>query len=107
MESRFDISLKGVYKILNVIGGTALTVMMLLTVTDVTMSSIGHPILGAYELVPMIIVVVIGFIIPKVLIIFPCQIRNMSLKFIRVETGLFRQRSGGLAQLEINFNKEV
>jgi len=76
MESKFDISLKDVNKILNVIGGTALTVMMLLTVTDVTMSSIGHPILGAYELVPMIIVVVIGFTIPKVLIIFPCQIRK-------------------------------
>ena len=88
MESKFDIFLKGVNKILNVIGGTALTVMMLLTVSDVIMRSLGHPILGAYELVSMLLAVVIGFTIPKVLIIFPCQIRNMSRKFNRVETRL-------------------
>jgi TRAP-type C4-dicarboxylate transport system permease small subunit len=66
MESKFDMSLKAVNKILNVIGGTALTVMMLLTVSDVIMRSLGYPILGAYELVAMLLAVVIGFTIPKV-----------------------------------------
>ena len=66
MESKFDVFLKVVNKILNVIGGTALTVMMLLTVSDVIMRSLGHPILGAYELVSMLLAVVIGFTIPKV-----------------------------------------
>jgi TRAP-type C4-dicarboxylate transport system permease small subunit len=66
MESKFDIFLKVVNKILNLIGGTALTVMMLLTVSDVIMRSLGYPILGAYELVAMLLAVVIGFTIPKV-----------------------------------------
>jgi len=66
MESKFDVFLKFVNKILNVIGGTALTAMMLLTVSDVIMRSIGHPILGAYELVALLLAVVIGFTIPKV-----------------------------------------
>jgi len=66
MESKFDVFLKAVNKILNVIGGTALTVMMLLTVSDVIMRSLGYPILGAYELVAMLLAVVIGFTIPKV-----------------------------------------
>jgi len=66
MESKFDIFLKGVNNILNIIGGTALTVMMLLTVSDVIMRSLGYPILGAYELVAMLLAVVIGFTIPKV-----------------------------------------
>jgi TRAP-type C4-dicarboxylate transport system permease small subunit len=66
MESKFDIFLKGVNNILNIIGGTALTAMMLLTVTDVIMRSLGYPILGAYELVAMLLAVTIGFTIPKV-----------------------------------------
>jgi TRAP-type C4-dicarboxylate transport system permease small subunit len=66
MESKFDIFLKFVNKVLNIVGGTALTVMMLLTVSDVIMRSMGYPILGAYELVAMLLAVVIGFTIPKV-----------------------------------------
>jgi TRAP-type C4-dicarboxylate transport system permease small subunit len=66
MESKLDVFLKFVNKILNLIGGTALTVMMLLTVSDVIMRSLGYPILGAYELVAMLLAVVIGFTIPKV-----------------------------------------
>lgn len=66
MESTLDRFLKIANKILNIIGGTALTLMMLLTVSDVIMRSVGYPILGAYELVAMLLAVVIGFTIPKV-----------------------------------------
>jgi TRAP-type C4-dicarboxylate transport system permease small subunit len=66
MESKLDSFLKIVNKILNIIGGTALTVMMFLTVSDVIMRSVGYPILGAYEMVAMLLAVVIGFTIPKV-----------------------------------------
>jgi TRAP-type C4-dicarboxylate transport system permease small subunit len=66
MESRLDSFLKIVNKILNIIGGTALTVMMFLTVSDVIMRTFGYPILGAYEMVAMLLAIVIGFTIPKV-----------------------------------------
>ncbi|MBP1747015.1 MAG: TRAP-type C4-dicarboxylate transport system, small permease component [Deltaproteobacteria bacterium] len=66
MESKLDSFLKIVNKILNIIGGTALTVMMFLTVSDVIMRTFGYPILGAYEMVAMLLAVVIGFTIPKV-----------------------------------------
>ena len=66
MESKLDSFLKIVNKILNIIGGTALTLMMFLTVSDVIMRSVGYPILGAYEMVAMLLAVVIGFTIPKV-----------------------------------------
>jgi len=66
MESKLDSFLRVVNKILNIIGGTALTVMMFLTVSDVILRTFGYPILGAYELVAMLLAIVIGFTIPKV-----------------------------------------
>jgi TRAP-type C4-dicarboxylate transport system permease small subunit len=66
LETKLDVLLRNVNKVLNLIGGTALTVMMFLTVSDVVMRSVGYPILGAYELVAMLLAVVIGFTIPKV-----------------------------------------
>ena len=58
--------LLGVSKILNYIGGAALTFMMFLTVADVLLRAGGHPILGTYELVSLTLAIVIGFSIPKV-----------------------------------------
>jgi TRAP-type C4-dicarboxylate transport system permease small subunit len=55
-------------KVLNIIAGTALTMMMLLTVADVLMRSVGHPIIGTYEIVALFLGVVIGFGIPTVLL---------------------------------------
>lgn len=52
--------------ILNIIGGAALTFMMLLTVADVLLRAGGHPILGTYEIVALSLALVIGFGIPKV-----------------------------------------
>ncbi len=66
MESKLDRFLRVVSTVLNGIGGTALTLMMFLTVTDVISRSLGHPILGAYEMVTLLLAVVIGFSIPKV-----------------------------------------
>jgi len=51
---------------LAVVAGTALTFMMLLTVSDVVMRAFGHPIMGTYEVVGLSLAVVIGFSIPKV-----------------------------------------
>jgi TRAP-type C4-dicarboxylate transport system permease small subunit len=58
--------LKVVTKILNAIGGAALTFMMLLTVTDVIMRAAGHPLVGTFEVVALSLALVIGFTIPKV-----------------------------------------
>lgn len=66
MDNQLDRFLKISSKILNIIGGTALTVMMLLTVSDVILRIFGYPILGAYEMVAMLLAIVIGFTIPKV-----------------------------------------
>lgn len=52
--------------VLNLIGGVALTIMMLLTVADVLMRAGGHPILGTYEIVSLTLGIVIGFTIPVV-----------------------------------------
>jgi len=65
METLFRI-LQSVGKILNYIGGAALTFMMFLTVADVLLRAGGHPILGTYELVSLTLAIVIGFTIPKV-----------------------------------------
>lgn len=53
-------------KIMNIIAGIALTVMMLLTVADVLLRSGGHPLIGTYEIVALLMALVIGFAIPQV-----------------------------------------
>lgn len=53
-------------KFLNVIGGAALTFMVLLTTADVIMRAAGRPIIGTYEVVGMCLGFVVGFCIPKV-----------------------------------------
>jgi TRAP-type C4-dicarboxylate transport system permease small subunit len=60
------IILQKVSKVLNIIGGTALTLMMFLTVSDIFMRAGGHPILGTYEIVSLLLAIVIGFTIPQV-----------------------------------------
>jgi TRAP-type C4-dicarboxylate transport system permease small subunit len=65
MDAVYD-GLKFVSKILNFIAGITLTLMMLLTVADVSLRAAGHPIIGTYEIVALSLAVVIGFGIPKV-----------------------------------------
>lgn len=55
-----------VTRVLNIIGGSALTFMMFLTVSDVLMRAAGRPILGTYEIVGLALALVIGFGIPRV-----------------------------------------
>ena len=64
-EGPFGILVK-VIKLLNHIGGAALTLMMFLTVCDVVLRAFGHPILGTFEIVSQSLAIVIGFSIPKV-----------------------------------------
>lgn len=66
MEGRLDSFFKVVNKCLGFIGGTALSLMMFLTVADVILRAGGHPILGTYEIVALMLAVVIGFTIPMV-----------------------------------------
>jgi TRAP-type C4-dicarboxylate transport system permease small subunit len=66
MESILDKFLTRVSKILNIIGGSALTFMMFLTVADVLMRAGSRPILGTYEIVGLSLALVIGFGIPTV-----------------------------------------
>jgi C4-dicarboxylate transporter, DctQ subunit len=53
-------------KWLAVIAGTALTLMMFLTVGDVVGRAFGHPIMGTYEVAGLMLALVIGFAMPKV-----------------------------------------
>jgi TRAP-type C4-dicarboxylate transport system permease small subunit len=66
MHNRLDDFLRVVTKILNYIGSAALTVMMLLTVTDIILRAFGRPIIGTFEIVGILLAFVIGFTIPKV-----------------------------------------
>ena len=66
MESPINSFFRAVDKVLSFIGGLALSLMMFLTVTDVFMRAGGHPILGTYEIVSLMLAIVIGFTIPKV-----------------------------------------
>jgi TRAP-type C4-dicarboxylate transport system permease small subunit len=65
MSSAFNV-LKLVSKVLNSIAGIAVTVMMLLTVADVLLRAGGHPIIGTFEIVALLLALVIGFGIPQV-----------------------------------------
>ena len=66
MEDWINSFFRVVNKVLSFIGGTALSLMMFLTVADVIMRAGGHPILGTYEMVALMLAVVIGFTIPMV-----------------------------------------
>jgi len=63
---RLNEFLRVVTKFLNYTGSVALTIMMLLTVVDVIMRAFGHPIIGTFEVVGLLLAFVIGFTIPKV-----------------------------------------
>ena len=52
-------------KVMDVVGGVVLSLMMLITVTDVILRFIGKPITGTYELVFLGGAVVIGCAIPR------------------------------------------
>ena len=65
MDNVFNL-LKFVSKVLNSIAGIAVTLMMLLTVTDVLLRAGGHPIIGTFEIVALLLALVIGFGIPQV-----------------------------------------
>ncbi len=65
MASPFKI-LQFISRLLNIIAGVSVTVMMLLTVADVLLRAGGHPIIGTYEIVALLLALVIGFGIPQV-----------------------------------------
>ncbi len=65
MARPFDI-LRFISGLLNTIAGIAVTLMMLLTVADVLLRAGGHPIIGTFEVVSLMLALVIGFGIPQV-----------------------------------------
>jgi len=65
MAGLFNI-LRFISKLLNIIAGIAVTFMMLLTVADVLLRAGGHPIIGTFEVVALLLALVIGFAIPQV-----------------------------------------
>ena len=65
MDNIFTL-LKFVSKVLNTVAGVAVTFMMLLTVADVLLRAGGHPIIGTFEIVALLLGLVIGFGIPQV-----------------------------------------
>ncbi len=92
MENPLDRFLNQTGRLLNIIGGTALTAMMGLTVADVVLRAFGHPILGTYELVSYLLALVAGFTIPR-----------MSLDRVHVNMDfiLLKLPPGGRTALEI------
>lgn len=65
MANPFGI-LRFISKLLNIIAGIAVTFMMFLTVADVLLRASGHPIIGTFEIVSLLLALVIGFGIPQV-----------------------------------------
>jgi TRAP-type C4-dicarboxylate transport system permease small subunit len=65
MRNPSDI-LRFISKFLNIIAGIAVTFMMFLTVADVLLRAGGHPIIGTFEIVSLLLALVIGFGIPQV-----------------------------------------
>jgi len=65
MDNVFNL-LKLVSKVLNIVAGIAVTIMMLMTVADVLLRAGGHPIVGTFEIVALLLGLVIGFGIPQV-----------------------------------------
>lgn len=65
MFDRLFSLLQQVSKALNFLSGLALTLMMLLTVTDVAFRAGGRPILGVYEIAALGLAIVIGFGFPQ------------------------------------------
>jgi len=65
MAGPFSI-LRFISKLLNIIAGMSVTFMMLLTVADVLLRAGGHPIIGTFEIVALLLALVIGFGIPQV-----------------------------------------
>jgi len=55
---------RGLSRFLNIIAGISLTFVMLLTVMDVILRTLGKPIVGTYELVAFSGAIVIGFAVP-------------------------------------------
>jgi TRAP-type C4-dicarboxylate transport system permease small subunit len=63
MENIFAF-VEGMSKLMQVVAGTALTFIMLLTGTDVALRIFGHPIIGTYEMVGLGGALVLGFALP-------------------------------------------
>ncbi len=59
-------TLKYICKVLNFIAGVAVTVMMLLTVSDVLLRAVSLPFVGTFEIVSLLMGIVISFGIPQV-----------------------------------------
>jgi len=66
MEKILETFLRVSRIVLNAIGCIALTFMMVLTVADVLLRASGHPIIGTYEIVALLLALVIGFCFPSV-----------------------------------------
>ena len=64
MKQLFSVQ-KGMFGLLKFIGGTALTAMMLLTVTDVIGRFFKHPVFGSVELVGFLAVIVAAAALPQ------------------------------------------
>ena len=56
--------INGLSRFLNIIAGISLTFLMLLTVMDIILRTLGSPIVGTYELVAFSGAIVIGFAVP-------------------------------------------
>lgn len=64
LTREFLASIFKISRLMQVLSGSALTAILLLTTVDVILRAFGHPIVGAYEIVAMCGGIVIGFVTP-------------------------------------------
>ena len=64
MRRKFDASLTGIERIMNLIGAACLVGMMLLTCIDVVGRHFGHPIFGSVELVGFMATITVAMALP-------------------------------------------
>jgi TRAP-type C4-dicarboxylate transport system permease small subunit len=102
----------------NVLAGITLTVIMLITVSDVLLRSFGKPIVGIFELVALFGAVVIGFSIPFTswvrghiyvdffILKFPLKIRkSVHIATRSLGVGLFLLIGWNLAQMGFDLSR--
>jgi TRAP-type C4-dicarboxylate transport system permease small subunit len=74
---------------MNLVGGTVLFSMMLLTVSDVILRCFGRPIVGTYELVSVGGAIIIGFAIPQA----TCDNAHVTMDFLIQNRGRNTRRN--------------
>jgi TRAP-type C4-dicarboxylate transport system permease small subunit len=111
-----NVTVLGICKLLFAVSCATLVIMMLLTVFDVILRTLGRPITGAYELIGYLSVIAVGFSLPWatwtkghvfmefIIVKIRIQFRNVADIFTRVVgMGLFTVATYSLVEVGMDF----